>query len=134
MKRSVAAELFDQAAHDPARRQDAMSALFTGLATAAQAAADERRARRVAARAERRNRPEAVAARSAAATKGWGTRRRRAAENAARDGWDDQPRRTGPVCDEMNHNSVGCEVFCELDPDHEEDHDDGYGTTWPRED
>ncbi|MET8609724.1 hypothetical protein [Streptomyces misionensis] len=134
MKRSATSELFDQAAHDPARRDDAIGALFSGLAAAAQAAADERRARRAAARAERRNRPEAVAARKAAAAKGWETRRRRAAEDAARDGWDDQPRRTGPVCAEMNHNSVGREVFCELEPDHEEDHDDGYGTTWPRED
>ncbi|MEV6738626.1 hypothetical protein AB0N14_17525 [Streptomyces sp. NPDC051104] len=134
MKRSVAAELFDQAAHDPARREDAMSALFTGLAAAAQQAADEMRRLREEARAARRNRPEAVAARSAAAAKGWETRRRRAAEDAARDGWEDRPVRTGPVCGEMNHNSVGSEVFCELDPDHEEDHDDGDGTTWPRED
>lgn len=42
------------------------------------------------------------------------------------------PRR---VCDQMNHNSVGAEVFCEIqDPDHEEDHDAGDGITWPRED
>ncbi|GLX54467.1 hypothetical protein Shyhy01_74160 [Streptomyces hygroscopicus subsp. hygroscopicus] len=134
MKPSVAAELFDQAAHDPTRREDAVSALFTGLAAAAQAAADERRRRREEARAARRNRPEAVAARQAAAAKGWETRRCREAEGAARDGWDDRPVRTGPVCDEMNHNSVGREVFCELEPDHEEDHDDGDGTTWPRED
>lgn len=38
-------------------------------------------------------------------------------------------------CDAMNHNSVGGEVFCEIeDPDHEEDHDAGDGVTWERED
>jgi hypothetical protein len=40
---------------------------------------------------------------------------------------------TGPVCDEMNHNSVGTEVFCLLDPGHDDDHDCGE-FTWPRED
>ncbi|MGW1801685.1 hypothetical protein ACWCQN_38655 [Streptomyces sp. NPDC001984] len=42
--------------------------------------------------------------------------------------------KTGPVCDEMNHNSVGSEVFCIIqDPDHDGDHDCGE-FTWPRED
>lgn len=45
--------------------------------------------------------------------------RGRAAEEAVRDAWDFRPVRTGPVCDEMNHNSVGSEVFCELDLDHD---------------
>ncbi|NUR01316.1 MAG: hypothetical protein HOY79_33770 [Streptomyces sp.] len=37
------------------------------------------------------------------------------------------------VCDEMAHNSVGSEVFCELDADHGGDHDAG-DVTWARED
>jgi hypothetical protein len=38
-------------------------------------------------------------------------------------------------CREMNHDSIGREVFCEIeDPDHDEDHDAGDGVTWPRED
>lgn len=38
-------------------------------------------------------------------------------------------------CKAMNHNSVGGEVFCEIeDPDHTEDHDAGDGITWARED
>lgn len=41
---------------------------------------------------------------------------------------------TGPVCDEMNHNSVGSEIFCQLASGHHADHDDDNGTTWPRED
>jgi hypothetical protein len=45
------------------------------------------------------------------------------------------PRPVRTVCGEMNHNSVGTEVFCEIeDPDHDEDHDAGDGVTWPRED
>ncbi|PSK52418.1 hypothetical protein B0E38_04744 [Streptomyces sp. 111WW2] len=45
----------------------------------------------------------------------------------------DIPARTR--CDHMNHDSVGREVFCEIeDPDHEEDHAAGDGITWPRED
>lgn len=38
-----------------------------------------------------------------------------------------------PDCGEMNHNSIGSETFCALDPNHTEDHDDNNGTTWPRE-
>jgi hypothetical protein len=38
------------------------------------------------------------------------------------------------VCDDMNHNSVGSEVFCQLDAGHEDDHDDDCGTTWEQED
>ncbi|WP_411092243.1 hypothetical protein [Streptomyces sp. 049-1] len=57
--------------------------------------------------------------------------------------WEADGQDTGPatpvldraVCGEMNHNSVGTEVFCEIeDPDHDEDHDAGDGITWPRED
>ncbi|WP_327594633.1 hypothetical protein [Streptomyces chartreusis] len=45
------------------------------------------------------------------------------------------PRPVRVVCDEMNHDSVGREVFCQIeDPDHDEDHDAGDGITWPRED
>lgn len=45
------------------------------------------------------------------------------------------PKPTRTVCDAMNHNSVGGEVFCEIeDPDHEGDHDAGDGITWERED
>ncbi|MFF4900523.1 hypothetical protein [Streptomyces sp. NPDC001068] len=45
------------------------------------------------------------------------------------------PRQAPAVCDEMNHNSIGREVFCQIeDPDHKEDHEAGDGTTWPRED
>ncbi|MFJ3249155.1 hypothetical protein [Streptomyces sp. NPDC086782] len=42
---------------------------------------------------------------------------------------------TSTRCEAMNHNSVGTEVWCEIeDPDHDEDHDAGDGITWPRED
>ncbi|WP_405759516.1 hypothetical protein OG234_13520 [Streptomyces sp. NBC_01420] len=38
-------------------------------------------------------------------------------------------------CDDMTHDCVGAEVFCQIeDPDHEGDHDAGDGLTWPRED
>ncbi|MGX1513964.1 hypothetical protein [Streptomyces collinus] len=38
-------------------------------------------------------------------------------------------------CEAMTHNSVGSETFCaNEDPDHDDDHDDGNGMTWPVED
>jgi len=58
-------------------------------------------------------------------------RRRRHVEEAPEPAPVVRPR----VCDQMNHNSVGTEVFCEIeDPDHTEDHDAGDGITWARED
>ncbi|MEN1889499.1 hypothetical protein [Streptomyces mirabilis] len=71
---------FDQAVNDPARRYDAVGALFAGLAAAtAQHAAEAR-----AARTRWRNRPEAKARRSAAAKKAAATRAaNKAAERAA---------------------------------------------------
>lgn len=128
-------ELFDQAVNQPARRHDAIGALFAGLADAAIATAAQRRALKKALREARANRPEAVAARAAAARRGWETRRQKAAEKAEEaerelDGWENRP---GPRCNQMSHNSLGREVFCHLDPDHRDDgreHDNGLGTTW----
>jgi len=125
--------LFDQAANEPARRDDAIGDMFALLGAAATAAAAERRAQRTAQREARRNRPEAIAARKAAAKRGWETRRRKAEEDARTRALDDWPTRTGPVCDELTHNSRGGETFCRLDPDHEGDHDDDLGVTWPQE-
>lgn len=125
---------FDQAIHDPARRQDAMGDLFSALGAAAQRMSELRRAAREAAREARRNDPVTRASRSAGARRGWETRRARKAREEALSVLDDGPVRTGPVCNEINHNSVGSEVFCQLDPGHEEDHDDDNGVTWPRED
>jgi hypothetical protein len=125
-------ELFDQAVTQPARRHDAIGALFSGLA----AAAAEGRALRKAVRKARRNRPEAIAARSAAARRGWETRRQRAAEKAEEaerelDSWEN---RAGPRCKQMTHDSRGTETFCHLDPGHDDDeHDNGLGTRWPRD-
>ncbi|MET8006244.1 hypothetical protein [Nonomuraea glycinis] len=129
-------ELFDQAVTQPARRQDAISALFTGLATAATAIAAERRALQKALRDARLNQPEAIAARKAAARRGWETRRQKAAEKLEEaerelDSWENRP---GPRCNQMSWDSRGYEVFCHLDPDHDEDeHENGLGTTWPRD-
>ena len=125
---------FDQAINDPARRSDAMGDLFSALGAAAQQAAEQRRAAREALRLARKNDPVTRANRSAGARKGWEKRRAREARERVLDSIDRGPVRTGPVCDEMNHNSVGSEVFCQLDPGHEEDHDDDSGTTWERED
>ncbi|MGW8679640.1 hypothetical protein ACWGNN_00975 [Streptomyces sp. NPDC055817] len=129
-----AAANFDRAMHDPARRGDAMSDLFSALGAAAQQMADQRQAAREARRLARKNDPVTRANRSAGARKGWEARRTREAHERLLDEIDDGPVRTGPVCDEMNHNSVGSEVFCQLDPGHGEDHDDDNGTTWERED
>lgn len=124
----------DRAMNDPARRSDAMGNLFAALGAAAEQAARQRRATREILREARRNDPVTRANRSRGARQGWEKRRAREARERILDGIDNGPVRTGPVCDEMNHNSVGSEVFCQLEPDHEEDHDDECGTTWPRED
>ncbi|MFJ1993050.1 hypothetical protein [Streptomyces asiaticus] len=128
---------FDRAIHDPARRQDAMGDLFSALGAAAQRMSELRRAAREAAREVRRNDPATRARRSAGARRGWEVRRAREAREEALAALDGGPVRTGPVCGEINHNSVGSEVFCQLDPGHKEDkedHDDGNGVTWPCED
>lgn len=124
----------DRAMDDPARRDDAVGDLFAALGAAAQQMADLRRKAREAAKEARRNDPVTRANRSIGARKGWETRRAREARQRLLDSIDNGPARTGPVCDEMNHNSLGSEIFCQEDPGHEGDHDDGYGTTWPRED
>jgi hypothetical protein len=129
-----AARNLDRAMHDPARRSDAVGDLFSALGAAAQQMADQRRAARALLREARRNDPVTRANRAAGARKGWETRRAREARERLIDSIADSPRRTGPVCDEMNHNSVGSEVFCQLEPGHDEDHDDDCGTTWERED
>lgn len=128
-----AAELFEEAVSYPARRDDAIGALFAGLAAAAQAGSERRRALREAQRKARRARPASVAARSAAARKGWETRRRKVEEALARD-VEEWPARTGPVCDVMSNDSRGSEVFCRRTPGHHGDHEDDLGTEWPRED
>lgn len=124
----------DRAIHDPARRSDAMGDLFTALGAAAEQMAAQRRAARELLRAARKNDPVARANRSIGARQGWEKRRAREARERLLDEIGSGPVRTGPVCDEMNHNSVGSEVFCQLDSGHEEDHDDDNGTTWERED
>lgn len=129
-----AVQNFDRAIDDPARRSDAMGDLFTALGAAAQQMAAQRRAAREAARIARKNDPVTRANRSAGSRRGWEKRRAREAREQVLATISDSPVRTGPVCDEMNHNSVGSEVFCQLDPGHDEDHDDEDGTTWQRED
>ncbi|MER8219727.1 hypothetical protein ABTZ58_03835 [Streptomyces sp. NPDC094143] len=124
----------DRAMHDPARRSDAMGNLFAALGAAAQQHAAQHRAAREALRAARKNDPATRANRSRGAQQGWEKRRAREERERLLDAIDHSPVRTGPVCDEMNHNSVGSEVFCQLEPGHDEDHDDDNGTTWERED
>lgn len=129
-----AAELFDEAVRSPARRQDALGEMFNGLAATMTAFYDAQHAAREAAKEARRNRPEAIAARKAAARRGWETRRAKAAEKARERDLDDRPVRTGPVCDVLDHDSRGSEVFCGLEPDHDGDHEAWGGHSWPRED
>ncbi|WP_020116785.1 hypothetical protein [Streptomyces canus] len=124
----------DRAMHDPARRGDAMGDLFTALGAAAQQMADQRRAARELLRLARKNDPITKANRARGARQGWEKRRAREARERLLDQLDSGPRRTGPVCGEMAHNSVGHEISCQLEPGHEEDHDDDNGTTWERED
>lgn len=101
--------------------------------------AAERRALVRKATAARRRTPEAKAVRVAAAKRGWETRRAQAAAEdtawKAEQERDTGPIVTGPVCDQMTHNSIGSEVFCLLDPDHDPDTlcDDLNGTTWNSE-
>lgn len=130
----VAAANLDRAMHDPARRVDAMGDLFAALGAAAEEMARQRREARELIKAARRADPITRANRSRGARQGWEKRRAREARERLLDDLDDGPVRTGPGCDEMNHNSVGSEVFCQLDPGHDDDHDDDYGTTWPRKD
>lgn len=127
-----AVELFEEAVQYPGRRDEAIGEMFAGLAAVAREGSERRRALREERRKARRDRPEAVAVRSAAARKGWETRRRRAEERAQEA--DDWPTRTGPRCDVMSNNSRGAEVFCHLEPGHQRDHEDGMGCEWPRED
>jgi sRNA-binding protein len=129
-----AASDFDEACHNPARREDAMGNLFAGLGAAFAAVAEEGRRRRAQEREARKNDPQAKARRSAAARRGAATRKDRKAREEAADLDRYTPYRPGPRCDELNHNSVGSEVFCQLDPGHDDDHDDDCGTTWERED
>ncbi|MFD5491593.1 hypothetical protein ACFWH4_01295 [Streptomyces sp. NPDC127091] len=124
----------DRAMHGPARRADAVGDLFSALGAAAQQMAEQRRAARELLRQARRNDPVTRANRSRGARQGWEKRRAREARERLLDEIDNGPVRTGPVCDEMNHDSRGSEVFCQLDPGHDEDHDDDNGTTWERED
>ncbi|MDH6448197.1 hypothetical protein M2155_000605 [Streptomyces sp. SAI-119] len=124
----------DRAMHDPARRGDAMGDLFAALGAAAQQMADQRRAARELLRLARKNDPVTKANRARGARQGWEKRRAREARERLLASIDDGPARTGPACDEMSHNSVGYEVSCQEEPGHDGDHDDGYGTTWERED
>jgi hypothetical protein len=125
---------FDQAISDPARRHNAIDDLFSALGAAAQQVSAQRRAAREAARLARKNDPVTRARRSAGSRAGWEKRRAREERDRILADLDRKPVRTGPVCNEMNHNSVGSEVFCQLDPGHREDHDDEDGFTWERED
>lgn len=130
---------FDRAVDNPIQRGDAMGDLFAGLGAAFAEVAALKQARKAEHRARvlaRLNSPEAQARRSAASRRGWEVRRAnedlQARQEAAT--LDHAPYREGPRCDEMNHNGVGSEVFCQLDPGHDEDHDDEGGTSWERED
>jgi hypothetical protein len=130
-----AVQNLDRAMHDPARRSDAVGDLFAALGAAAQQMAEQRRAARELLRAARKNDPVTRANRSRGARQGWEKRRAREARERLLAEIDSGPVRTGPVCDEMNHNSVGSEVFCQLEPGHDGDHDDDdNGVTWERED
>lgn len=120
----------DRSMHDPARRGDAIGDLFSALGAAAQEMANRRREAREALRAARRADPVIRANRSHGARKGWETRRANEENDRILAAIDDRPVHAGPFCDEMNHNSIGSEVFCRLEPRHEEDHDDDDGTTW----
>ena len=127
--------LFDQAVTQPSRRDDAVGAMFSGLAAAMQAASDEKRARQKARREARANRPEAIAARKAAARRGWETRRRNAEEKAAEAEreLDEWAGRTSLGCNALTHDSRGSETFCLLEPGHEDDNHDNGEFTWPRD-
>ncbi|MFD4662485.1 hypothetical protein [Streptomyces halstedii] len=129
-----AAVNLDRAMRDPARHSDAVGNLFAALGAAAQEMARQEREARELIKAARRADPVTRANRSRGAREGWEKRRAREAREQALAEIDDAPVRTGPVCDEMNHNSIGSEVFCQLEPGHNNDHDDAYGTTWERED
>lgn len=129
-----AAQNLDRAMHDPARRGDAVGDLFQALGAAAEQMAAQRWAARELLRISRKNDPVTRANRSRGARQGWEKRRAREDRERILSEIDHGPVRTGPVCGEMNHNSVGSEVFCQLDPDHDDDHDDDSGTAWERED
>ncbi|MGW0920102.1 hypothetical protein ACWD3J_13930 [Streptomyces sp. NPDC002755] len=111
-----------------------MGDLFTALGAAAQQMADQKRAARELLRLARKNDPDTRANRARGARQGWEKRRAREARERLLDQLGSGPARIGPACDEMNHNSVGSEVFCQEDPGHDGDHDDDNGTTWERED
>lgn len=134
---SQAVSDFYRAVEDPVRRGDAVGDLFAGLGAAFAEVAAQKQARKAEHRARvlaRMNSPEALAKRSAASRRGWADRKAREAREEAADLDRYAPYREGPRCDEMNHNGVGSEVFCQLDPGHDGDHDDEYGTSWERED
>ncbi|MFG1977065.1 hypothetical protein ACGFJC_47700 [Nonomuraea fuscirosea] len=123
--------LFDQAVNNPVHRADLMANMGAVLSAVAEAGREEKRRQREA----RRNRPEAIAARKAAARKGWETRRRNAEEKArqAQRELDEWAAPDGPWCNQMSHNSRGSEVFCYLEPGHEDDEHTNGDTTWPRD-
>lgn len=124
---------FDRAMHNPSRTADPVGDLFRALGAASAQLAQERRA----ARARWRNRPEAKAARSAAAKKAAATR----AANKAAQGADERlldelmarvPDVSCPHLDFVPHGSG--ETQCVLPPGHVgEDHEDVAGHTWPNE-
>lgn len=131
-----AASDFDRAVNNPVQRGDAMGDLFAGLGAAFAEVAAQKQARKAEHRARvlaRMNSPEALAKRSAASRQGWADRKAREAREEAADLARYAPYREGPRCGEMNHNGVGSEVFCQLDPGHDDDHDDECGTSWERE-
>jgi hypothetical protein len=123
---------FDQVMHDPNRTVDPVGLLFRSLGAAADRHAQAMRASRVA----WRNRPEAKARRSAAARKGAETRRRRQAEELARQQAEAErdarvPAVTCPHIDFVPHGSG--ETQCIGDPGHKDDHEDLDGHTWPND-
>ncbi|MFI5649928.1 hypothetical protein ACIA71_01745 [Streptomyces anulatus] len=129
-----AAVNLDRAMRHPARSSDALGDFFDALGAAAREMARQEGEARELLRVARNADPVTRANRSRGAHQGWKKRRAREARERLLDDIGDVPVRTGPGCDEMNHNSIGSEVFCQLEPGHDEDHDDDYGTTWPQED
>jgi hypothetical protein len=124
---------FDRGLRNPDRAVDPVGELFRVLGAAADLHAREARAERV----RWRNRPEAKAARSAAARKAAETRAARAAaERAVREAEAERDARVPAVhCLHMDFVPYGGgETECVLEPGHAgEDHEDLDGHVWPNE-
>ncbi|MDX3345970.1 hypothetical protein PV387_23060 [Streptomyces sp. ME02-6987-2C] len=125
---------FDRAMSNPSRAEDPVGMLFAALGAASAQHAQERRA----ARARWRGRPEAKAARSAAARKAAATRAARKAAQLAE--WKAEAERDARMpsvaCPHIDFVPWGGgETQCSRAPGHVgEDHEDIDGHTWPNDD